>query len=53
MLVLIADELPDICIEILKRAGVEVLKRPGIKAEELKNIISSKPSFSFQQNSLH
>ncbi|OHB91040.1 MAG: phosphoglycerate dehydrogenase [Planctomycetes bacterium RIFCSPHIGHO2_12_39_6] len=41
MLVLIADELPDICIEILKRAGVEVLKRPGIKAEELKNIINT------------
>ncbi|UJS16315.1 MAG: phosphoglycerate dehydrogenase [Candidatus Jettenia sp.] len=39
MLVLIADELPDICIEILEKAGLEVLKKPGIKADELKTII--------------
>lgn len=41
MLVLITDELPDVCIEILKKAGLEVLKRPGIKADELKTIINT------------
>ena len=41
MLVLIADELPDICIDILKKAGLEVLKKPGIKADELKTIINT------------
>ena len=40
MQVLIADELPDICIEILEKAGLKVLKKPGIKADELKNIIN-------------
>ncbi|MEK6559379.1 MAG: phosphoglycerate dehydrogenase, partial [Planctomycetota bacterium] len=41
MQVLIADELPDICIEILEKAGLVVLKKPGIKAEELKTIINT------------
>lgn len=41
MQVLIADELPDVCLEILQKAGLEVLKKPGIKADELKNIIGS------------
>lgn len=41
MLVLIADELPDICVKILEDAGLEVLKRPGIKADELKDIITT------------
>ena len=41
MQVLIADELPDICIEILEKAGLIVLKKPGIKAEELKTIINT------------
>ena len=41
MQVLIADELPDICIEILERAGLKVLKKPGIKADELKTIINT------------
>jgi len=40
MQVLIADELPDICIEILEKAGLKVLKKPGIKADELKTIIN-------------
>src|SRR5574337_344853 len=40
MQVLIADELPEICIEILKKAGLEVLNKPGIKADELKTIIN-------------
>ena len=40
MQVLIADELPDVCIEILEKAGLKVLKRPGIKADELKTIIN-------------
>ncbi len=41
MQILIADELPDVCIEILEKAGLEVLNKPGIKADELKNIINT------------
>jgi len=41
MQVIIADELPDICIDLLEKAGLQVLKKPGIKADELKNIIGS------------
>ncbi len=41
MLVLIADELPDVCVKILEDAGLEVLKKPGIKADELKDIINT------------
>lgn len=41
MQVLIADELPDICIEILEKSGLKVLNKPGIKIDELKTIISS------------
>ena len=41
MQVLIADELPDICIEILEKAGLKVLNKPGIKADELKTIIAT------------
>ena len=41
MQVLIADELPDICIEILEKAGLKVLKKPGIKADVLKTIINT------------
>ncbi|MBE7445398.1 MAG: phosphoglycerate dehydrogenase [Planctomycetia bacterium] len=41
MQVLIADELPDICIEILEKSGLEVLNKPGIKADELKTIIGT------------
>ncbi|HHT9136829.1 MAG TPA: phosphoglycerate dehydrogenase [Candidatus Wunengus sp. YC60] len=40
MQVLIADELPDVCIEILEKAGLKVLRKPGIKADELKTIIN-------------
>jgi D-3-phosphoglycerate dehydrogenase len=39
MQVLITDELPDICIEILEKAGLKVLNKPGIKVDELKTII--------------
>ncbi len=41
MQVLIADELPDICIEILEKAGLKVLNKPGIKADELKATIGT------------
>lgn len=41
MQVLIADELPPICIEILEKAGLKVLNKPGIKAEELKTVITA------------
>ncbi len=41
MQVLIADELPNICIEILEKAGLKVLNKPGIKADELKTIIAA------------
>lgn len=41
MQVLIADELPNICIEILEKAGLKVLNKPGIKADELKTIIAT------------
>lgn len=41
MQVLIADELPGVCIEILERAGLKVLKKPGIKGDELKTIINT------------
>lgn len=41
MQVLIADELPDVCVKILEDAGLEVLKKPGIKADELKGIINT------------
>jgi len=41
MQVLIADELPDICTEILERAGLKVLNKPGIKADELKTILNT------------
>lgn len=41
MQVLIADELPDICIEILEKAGITALNTPGIKADELKSQITA------------
>ncbi|MCF6157823.1 MAG: phosphoglycerate dehydrogenase [wastewater metagenome] len=41
MLVLITDELPDVCVEILKKAGLEVLKKPGVKTDELKALIDT------------
>lgn len=41
MQVLIADELPDICIEILEKAGLKVSNKPGIKTDELKTIVDS------------
>lgn len=41
MQVLIADELPDICIEILEKVGLKTLKKPGIKGDELKTLIST------------
>jgi D-3-phosphoglycerate dehydrogenase / 2-oxoglutarate reductase len=41
MLVLITDELPDICTEILQKADLEVLKKPGIKAEEFEKLINT------------
>ncbi len=39
MLVLIADDLPDVCNEILQNAGVEVLKKTGLKPPELDAVI--------------
>ncbi|MCF6150216.1 MAG: phosphoglycerate dehydrogenase [Candidatus Kuenenia sp.] len=41
MLVLIADDLPDICTEILQNAGVEVLKKTGLKPPELDDVIKT------------
>src|SRR5574337_1105692 len=41
MQVLIADELPEICIEILEKAGLKVLNKPGVKTDELKTIIAA------------
>ena len=41
MQVIIADELPDICIDLLEKAGLQVLKKPGIKADELKTLIGA------------
>ncbi len=41
MQVLIAVELPDICIEILEKAGLKVSNKPGIKTDELKTIVDS------------
>ncbi|MEE9201397.1 MAG: phosphoglycerate dehydrogenase [Candidatus Brocadiales bacterium] len=34
--VLIADSLPDLCDDILKRAGIKVTKKPGLSPDELK-----------------
>ena len=31
MQVIIADELPDICIDLLEKAGLQVLKNPASK----------------------
>ncbi|MGQ3684924.1 MAG: phosphoglycerate dehydrogenase [Candidatus Loosdrechtia sp.] len=39
MQVLITDELPDICTEILEKAKLKVLNKPGIKAEEFTRLI--------------
>ncbi|HHT9133940.1 MAG TPA: phosphoglycerate dehydrogenase [Candidatus Avalokitesvara rifleensis] len=37
--VLIADNLPGVCDDILKRAGIKVEKRPGLSPDELKKKI--------------
>lgn len=37
--VLIADNLPDICDDILQRAGIKVQKRSGLSPDELKKVI--------------
>lgn len=41
MLVLIADDLPDVCNEILQNAGLEVLKKTGLKSPELEAVIKT------------
>ena len=41
MLVLIADDLPDVCTEILQNAGIEVLKKTGLKPPELDAVIKT------------
>jgi len=40
MLVLIADELPDVSIEILEKAGIEVTKKTGLKSEALESAVT-------------
>ncbi|MEE9558770.1 MAG: hypothetical protein V3V94_04715, partial [Candidatus Brocadiales bacterium] len=37
--VLIADNLPDVCEEVLKRAGIKTVTRPELSAAELKKEI--------------
>ncbi|MDR4506798.1 MAG: phosphoglycerate dehydrogenase [Candidatus Brocadiaceae bacterium] len=41
MQVLIADELPEICTELLTKAGLGVLNKPGMPPEELRTILAT------------